>query len=226
MSRINPPNAAIVDAAFRPTPEFYRFLVAIQKDVSGVSLSVDDAALFTSGASGPPTDAQSDDAGLLVPVAAFDTLSDVIPPVSVERIDLDSATGLIEQTGFDSFTKRAVGVAASTDIPTRADADARYMGIGGALSLAARTITATGSVNATDYLILCDATAGAITVNLPAAASSAGRVLVVKKIDASVNVVTLDGSGAETIDGAATKTLLTQYAVLNIQCDGANWWII
>lgn len=39
---------------------------------------------------------------------------------------LNGTAGLVEQTGVDAFTKRAIGVAASTDIPTRADADARF----------------------------------------------------------------------------------------------------
>lgn len=226
MSKINPPNAAIVDASFRPTPEFYRFLVAIQNDVTQTSLSVDDASILVSGAVGASLDAQGDDLAMLAAPSAYEAPQDVLLPLRIERINIDDTVGLIEQTGFDSFTKRAIGVAASTDIPTRADADARYVNSGGALPLATRTITTTGAPTATDYLILCDATSGAITVNLPAVASSAGRVLVVKKTDASINSVTLDGNGAETIDGAATKILATQYAVLNIQCNGAAWWII
>lgn len=42
---------------------------------------------------------------------------------------LNSTTGLVEQTGADTFTKRALGVAASTDVPTRSDADGRYLKI-------------------------------------------------------------------------------------------------
>ena len=39
---------------------------------------------------------------------------------------LDSSSGLVEQTGADIFTKRAIGVGTTTSIPTRADADGRY----------------------------------------------------------------------------------------------------
>ncbi len=43
---------------------------------------------------------------------------------------LNADAGLVEQTGPDTFTKRAIGVGASTSVPTRADADARYAAIG------------------------------------------------------------------------------------------------
>lgn len=39
---------------------------------------------------------------------------------------LDATAGLVEQTGADAFTKRALGVGAGTSVPTRADTDARY----------------------------------------------------------------------------------------------------
>jgi Chaperone of endosialidase len=39
---------------------------------------------------------------------------------------LDATAGLLEETGQDVFTKRAIGVAAATSIPTRADGDARW----------------------------------------------------------------------------------------------------
>ena len=39
---------------------------------------------------------------------------------------LDSTAGLVEQTGADAFTKRPLGVAASTSVPSRADGDTRY----------------------------------------------------------------------------------------------------
>lgn len=42
---------------------------------------------------------------------------------------LNSTAGLVEEISADNFTKRAIGVAAGTSIPTRADADARYAAI-------------------------------------------------------------------------------------------------
>lgn len=70
----------------------------------------------------------------------------------------------------------------------------------------------------------CDAAAGTITATLPAAASSAGMRLTFKKITAA-NSLIIDGAGAETIDGAATKTCATQWAALTIYCDGVAWFI-
>lgn len=74
--------------------------------------------------------------------------------------------------------------------------------------------------------ILCNAAAGAMTVNLPAAASNTQRKITVKKIDASANVVTVDGNASETIDGALTNVLATQWDHRVYQCDGANWYVV
>lgn len=49
---------------------------------------------------------------------------------------LDSSAGLVEQTGADTFVKRAIGVSTSTSIPTRADADSRYDAAGSAATAA------------------------------------------------------------------------------------------
>jgi len=75
-------------------------------------------------------------------------------------------------------------------------------------------------------IILCDTTGGAITINLPAVASSSGVLYRVKKLNASANNVTLDGNGTETIDDSLTKDITAQYESLDVFCDGTEWWVL
>ncbi len=78
----------------------------------------------------------------------------------------------------------------------------------------------------TDNVLLCDATNAGITVNLPAAAGADGRMFTFVKVDSSINAITLDGDGAETINGAATDaTMDAQYDSMTIVCDGTEWFI-
>jgi len=85
----------------------------------------------------------------------------------------------------------------------------------------------TGNVTASlEFIIVADATDGAITVTLPKASDQIAKVFVIKKIDASVNAVTIDGDGTETIDGAATLALLNQFDAVTIASDGTEWWKI
>jgi len=84
----------------------------------------------------------------------------------------------------------------------------------------------TADHDATDRQILfADASPGALTVTLPLAADSKNVWIAVKKVDSSVNVVTIDPTAGITIDGAATQTLSTQYDSVDLYCDGTNWYI-
>ena len=87
----------------------------------------------------------------------------------------------------------------------------------------------TGAYTATsaDHAIACDASGGAFTVTLPGAASvGAGFMLVIKKVDSSANAVTVDGSGAETIDGALTYSLASQWKYVALMSNGAGWLVM
>ena len=91
-------------------------------------------------------------------------------------------------------------------------------------NLAAKTSAYTATF--LDEVVTGDATGAAFTITLPAAASSTGLELTFKKIDVSGNAVTIDGNASETIDGATTYALTTQYQKVTIICDGTNWLII
>lgn len=92
------------------------------------------------------------------------------------------------------------------------------------LQLEVRAVTASTNVLPSDYIIVANATAGNITVTLPLVEQ--GRHILVKKMDASVNTVTIDGSGAQTIDGAATQVISTQYLVYSLVGGASEWHVI
>lgn len=95
-------------------------------------------------------------------------------------------------------------------------------------SFAASLVSKTGAYTATssDHVILCDASGGAFTVTLPAASGVTGIIYHIKKMDSSGSAVTIDGNGAETIDGATTIDLTLQYESVTIVSDGTSWHII
>lgn len=65
------------------------------------------------------------------------------------------------------------------------------------------------------------------TVTLPAASTVSRKIFNIKKIDSSLsNIVTIDANGSETIDGALTITLATQFESVVLYCDGSNWQIL
>jgi hypothetical protein len=102
---------------------------------------------------------------------------------------------------------------------------ATYLQGGGATRGAYRSVTTTGNVVSGDYFLICDATAGAITLTLPPAALVAGRIYVFKRINAGANTVTVDAYASETIDGAATHVLSPQWNSITIISNGTAWFI-
>ena len=74
-----------------------------------------------------------------------------------------------------------------------------------------------------DCFTAVDASGAARTVNLPAISGAQGRIYIIKKIDATANAVIIDGSGAETIDGAATYNTVVQYATTIIVGGTSEW---
>lgn len=73
--------------------------------------------------------------------------------------------------------------------------------------------------------IWANASGGTFTINLPQASLNEGARIYIKKIDSSINVITVDGNGADTINGSLTQTLNSQYDSMPLECDG-NEWII
>lgn len=98
--------------------------------------------------------------------------------------------------------------------------------IGNALRATTASRTSTSTLTSTSgWNNVCDATSGAITLTLPAASSFVGQMFWFKKIDASANAVTISRAGSDTIDGATTYVLSTQYKYVELISNGTAWYV-
>lgn len=87
-----------------------------------------------------------------------------------------------------------------------------------------RTVVANTTVKGSDHdgMIVCDCTAGALTVTLPTVSQAQNlRVTIVKK-DVSANAVTISG----TVSGVSNPTLTAQYNAITLMGDGTVYFKI
>lgn len=94
------------------------------------------------------------------------------------------------------------------------------------------TVTTTYGVQATDGVVLANATSAGFTVTLPSAATTAGRTVTVKATNTNTNLVTLACTGVQKIDNTSglqsTLTLGVGQPLTSATCvsDGSNWQVI
>jgi len=79
------------------------------------------------------------------------------------------------------------------------------------------------SISAYRSMVIVDASANAVTVNLPPAANWAGQTIIVKKTD-NVNNVTIQANGTENIDGSNSDSITGQYGSATYISDGTDIW--
>lgn len=139
---------------------------------------------------------------------------------------LNSSGRLDQDVYIDQSTKFVLAASSAGDPPTGS-----VWTIDNGVSTEQLWTTSTKTSNYTvteadrDRLILVDATSGAVTITLLAAATAGnGFRVAIKKIDSSGNSVTIDGNLSETIDGNTTSTLSTQYDSDNLISNGSNWF--
>lgn len=88
------------------------------------------------------------------------------------------------------------------------------------------TVSTTTTITTAAQIYLTNAASAAFTVTLPTAASSTNLAYTVKKIDSSVNAVTLQGNGTDTIDGSNTQLLNSQWQSITAVSNGTSWYLI
>lgn len=90
-----------------------------------------------------------------------------------------------------------------------------------------RTVSVSDNIEITDYFVGVDDNSSPRTLTLPSTAVQ-GQTFTVKDeagTAASANPITIDTAGAETIDGAATATINSDYGALRFYFDGSNYFI-
>ena len=80
-----------------------------------------------------------------------------------------------------------------------------------------------GPFNAVPNQFIEASAAAPFTINLPSPGSPGDRV-VVKKVDNSVNAVTISGNGRN-VDGAASVQIDTQFVSLSFIRGVSDWWV-
>lgn len=110
--------------------------------------------------------------------------------------------------------------------PTGPTGEAGPTGADGSGLLDILTTGITGEITTED---MAAATAGGITLTLPAAATAGNGAVVYLKDkggNAGSENITIEGNGSETIDGALTFVLNVNYQSITVVSDGSNWMIV
>lgn len=74
-----------------------------------------------------------------------------------------------------------------------------------------------------DFNVLCTGGVSGITITLPAATNT-GLVLHIEKVDSGAGAVTVSRAGSDTIEGATTASLASQYSSVTLVADGTATW--
>ena len=106
---------------------------------------------------------------------------------------------------------------------TDSGSSTNWVALAGAFGVQNETGTFTADI---DNVHTIDTSGGALTANLPTASGLTGQTIILKKTTSDLDVVTVDGSGSETIDGDTTTTINTEGETLIIVSDGTNWEIV
>jgi hypothetical protein len=147
---------------------------------------------------------------------------------AVTQINAGSNIGVTSGSGPTATIALSASVSGLTNLSSSAITGSNILASNSfkaAGSFTVAQITTTGSyvVNGLDQVVFADASSAPLTVTLPTvAAGNAGRQLVVKKIDTSVNTVTISGS----VDGALFYELNGPYQSVTLVSDGSTYWFV
>lgn len=77
-----------------------------------------------------------------------------------------------------------------------------------------------------ENVLICDATAGGITVTLPLASTVPGKNYHILKTDSGDNKVTVTPTSPNTIQNESEAELEVEGESIHIYSDGLDWWVL
>lgn len=161
--------------------------------------------------------------------SALDTNLYNLSSYAVASVNFLSADSIFQQTeiNFLSATSNSVSAALQTLITTVSSTSASWTSAYNNLIFekSIRTVTSNSYTFSDTSIILFDCTAASITASLPPALNN-NKQYTAKKIDGSVNMVTLSTNPLNLIDGVTSRDISAQYASVTFISNSAGWWII
>ncbi len=97
--------------------------------------------------------------------------------------------------------------------------------VNGSLATGIRTFTAATTATIADCNLIFTGTS-ATTVTLPTAVGITGRMYTLKNASSNTSVLTVATTSSQTIDGATSQILSSQYQTVSVISNGTNWNIV
>jgi len=94
-----------------------------------------------------------------------------------------------------------------------------------AVNFPVTTVNGNTTLGNSHFLVLVNASGGAVTITLPSASTNTGRMYVIMKIDNSANTVTIQASGSDNINGGTSLTISSQWGKYTLMSAGGTQWV-
>ncbi len=146
-------------------------------------------------------------------------------PINFQTNDLLFVIGY----GTDDFSRRNaftvmkngnIGIKTNADNPPTATFE-----VNGSQASTVHSLSSNTTLDDTYNTVLVNASAGVVSITLPDPTACDGREYTIKKIDATANLVMVNG-GTFKIDAIAIQNISAQWGFIKIISDGLQWYII